>query len=71
VGRRAAGTGTTARSTYELIAARACQGVGTAPGTLALIATNLAEVPARHKDSSIYCATTATGTSIGLILGGS
>jgi EmrB/QacA subfamily drug resistance transporter len=56
-----------------LIGARAFQGVGAAlaaPNTLALIANNFEEGTPRNKALSIYSATAATGTSIGLILGG-
>ncbi|GAA3012258.1 MFS transporter [Kitasatospora sp. NPDC127116] len=62
-----------ANAPWLLILARALQGVGAAmaaPGTLALIASNFEEGTPRNRALSIYSATAATGTSIGLILGG-
>ncbi|QJS13409.1 MFS transporter [Streptomyces argyrophyllae] len=58
---------------WLLVTARALQGVGAAmaaPGTLALIAGNFEEGAPRNRALSIYSATAATGTSLGLILGG-
>ncbi|MEV0845874.1 MFS transporter [Streptomyces sp. NPDC049954] len=58
---------------WVLITARVLQGVGAAmaaPGTLALIANNFEEGAPRNRALSIYSATAATGTSLGLILGG-
>lgn len=56
-----------------LLVARALQGVGAAlaaPGTLALIATNFAEGPARTKAMGVYGGVTGSGAALGLILGG-
>jgi EmrB/QacA subfamily drug resistance transporter len=56
-----------------LIVARALQGVGAAlaaPNTLALIANNFDEGEVRNKALRIFSAASATGGSIGLILGG-
>lgn len=58
---------------WMLITARALQGVGAAlaaPGTLALIASSFEEGAPRNRALSIYSATAATGTTLGLILGG-
>jgi EmrB/QacA subfamily drug resistance transporter len=65
-----AGLATTA---WWLIAARVLQGVGGAfagPSTLALIATNFAEGPARTRALAWFSSLTGAGASIGLILGG-
>jgi EmrB/QacA subfamily drug resistance transporter len=56
-----------------LLAARALQGVGAAlagPSTLALIATNFAEGPARNRALAWFSSLTGAGSSVGLILGG-
>ncbi|MFH9861343.1 MFS transporter [Streptomyces sp. NPDC017202] len=65
--------GGVADAPWLLVTARALQGVGAAmaaPGTLALIASNFEEGAPRNRALSIYSATAATGTSLGLILGG-
>src|ERR1700716_411323 len=62
-----------ATSASWLLAARALQGVGAAlagPSTLALIATNFAEGPARARALAWFSSLTGAGASIGLILGG-
>lgn len=56
-----------------LLAARAAQGVGaalSAPGTLALIATNFDEGPKRNRALGVFSAVAGSGMVIGLILGG-
>jgi EmrB/QacA subfamily drug resistance transporter len=58
---------------WWLIAARALQGVGAAfagPSTLALIATNFAEGPARNRALALFSTMSGAGASVGLILGG-
>lgn len=53
--------------------ARAVQGIGAAlaaPSSLALIATNFAEGPARNQAFGVYAGAASAGGSIGLILGG-
>src|SRR5262245_55371722 len=62
-----------AQETWQLVAARAVQGVGAAiagPSILALIATTFEEGTARNRALSVYSAVTGTGGSIGLLLGG-
>ena len=62
-----------ATSAAWLLAARALQGVGAAfagPSTLALIATNFAEGPARARALAWFSSLTGAGASIGMILGG-
>jgi len=56
-----------------LVAARALQGVGAAfagPSTLALIATNFAEGPARNRALALFSSIVGLGATTGLILGG-
>jgi EmrB/QacA subfamily drug resistance transporter len=56
-----------------LVAARALQGVGAAlatPNTLALLATNFEQGPARNRALSIYGAVAMIGSSAGLVVGG-
>lgn len=62
-----------ATSDWQLLGARAVQGVGAAfaaPSALALITTTFAEGPARNRALGVFAAMSATGASIGLILGG-
>ena len=62
-----------AATSWWLLACRAAQGVGAAaaaPGALALIATNFEEGSARNRALGVFSAVSATGGSIGLILGG-
>jgi EmrB/QacA subfamily drug resistance transporter len=63
----------TAASDAWLIAARGLQGVGAAlatPNTMALLATNFEEGPARNRALSVYAAVAMGGASVGLVVGG-
>ncbi len=62
-----------AQSDVWLVAARAAQGIGGAmatPNTMALLATNFEEGPARHRALSVYSAVAMGGASVGLVIGG-
>ena len=62
-----AGTG------WLLLSARALQGVGAAlaaPGTLALIMSNVTDESARHRALGMFSAVAGSGMAVGLILGG-
>jgi len=62
-----------ATAQWSLLAARTVQGVGAAlaaPSALALIPANFEEGPARTRAVGVYTAVTASGTALGLILGG-
>lgn len=56
-----------------LVAGRALQGVGAAmatPNTMALLATNFEQGPARNRALSVYSAVAMIGSSTGLVVGG-
>ncbi|WP_043505755.1 MFS transporter [Streptomyces glaucescens] len=58
---------------WQLLAARALQGVGGAiasPTSLALISTTFAEGPARNRAFGVFAAVSAGGGAIGLLAGG-
>ena len=60
-------------ASWQLLAARALQGVGAAiasPTALALIATNFAEGPARNRAFGVFSAVAGAGGAIGLLAGG-
>lgn len=62
-----------ATSDVALIAARAVQGIGAAlatPNTMALLATNFEQGPARNRALSVYSAVAMGGASVGLVVGG-
>jgi EmrB/QacA subfamily drug resistance transporter len=62
-----------AQSPWELLSARAAQGVGGAvasPASLALIATTFPEGPARTRALGVYAAVSGGGGAIGLLAGG-
>jgi EmrB/QacA subfamily drug resistance transporter len=62
-----------AQTPFELIAARAVQGVGAAilaPSVLALIATTFPEGPERTRALAWYSMVAGAGASLGLVLGG-
>ncbi|MEU7260680.1 MFS transporter [Streptomyces rimosus] len=58
---------------WELVAARAAQGIGAAlaaPSALALLMINFPDVAQRTRALALYSITMALGTTVGLILGG-
>ncbi|MFI1964338.1 MFS transporter [Streptomyces pathocidini] len=62
-----------AQNEWELLAARALQGVGGAiasPTALALITTTFTEGPARNRAFGVFAAVSAGGGAIGLLAGG-
>ncbi|MFE9254261.1 MFS transporter [Streptomyces sp. NPDC006879] len=62
-----------AQSSWQLLAARALQGVGGAiasPTALALITTNFREGPERNRAFGVFAAVSAGGGAIGLLAGG-
>ncbi|MEU8543324.1 MFS transporter [Streptomyces sp. NPDC048717] len=62
-----------AQEPWQLLAARALQGVGGAiasPTALALIATTFPEGPARNRAFGVYAAVSAGGGAVGLLAGG-
>ncbi|WP_345746212.1 MFS transporter [Streptomyces sp. ODS28] len=62
-----------AQEPWQLLAARALQGVGGAiasPTALALIATNFREGPERNRAFGVFAAVSAGGAAIGLLAGG-
>ncbi|RSS96304.1 MFS transporter, partial [Streptomyces sp. WAC05950] len=62
-----------AQEPWQLLAARALQGVGGAiasPTSLALITTTFAEGPERNRAFGVFAAVSAGGGAIGLLAGG-
>lgn len=62
-----------AQDSWQLLAARALQGVGGAiasPTALSLITTTFREGPARNRAFGVFAAVSAGGSAIGLLLGG-
>ena len=62
-----------AQAEWQLLAARALQGVGAAaaaPTALALVTTTFPAGPARNKAFAVFAAMSGAGAAIGLILGG-
>jgi EmrB/QacA subfamily drug resistance transporter len=62
-----------AQAPWQLLAARAIQGVGAAilaPSTLALLSTNFAEGAERTRAMAYYAAVAGVGATMGLVLGG-
>ncbi|WP_330175338.1 MFS transporter [Streptomyces sp. NBC_01498] len=62
-----------AQDAWQLLAARAVQGVGGAiasPTALSLITTTFREGPARNRAFGVFAAVSAGGSAIGLLLGG-
>ncbi|WP_030202408.1 MFS transporter [Streptomyces sp. NRRL S-87] len=62
-----------AQNDWQLLAARALQGVGGAiasPTSLALITTTFTEGPARNRAFGVFAGVSAAGGAIGLLLGG-
>ncbi|MDQ3476718.1 MAG: MFS transporter [Actinomycetota bacterium] len=62
-----------AQSDWQLLAARALQGVGAAaaaPTALALVTTTFPAGPARNRAFAVFAAMSGAGAAVGLILGG-
>jgi len=62
-----------AQAEWQLLAARALQGVGAAaaaPTALALVTTTFPAGPARNKAFAVFAAMSGAGAAVGLILGG-
>ncbi|MGW1771861.1 MFS transporter [Streptomyces sp. NPDC002104] len=62
-----------AEESWQLLAARALQGVGGAiasPTSLALVTTTFAEGPARNRAFGVFAAVSAGGGAVGLLAGG-